>query len=127
LNSREWIYVKNHCVALLTIFKKGIAGESYNVGSGKNLKNLEIAKTLLKLLKNKKRQIKSKILFVKDRPGHDFRYALNSTKIRKKLGWKNDISIRKGLSNTVNWYLNNKNYYRNNNRKNFTKRFGVLK
>jgi len=127
LNSREWIYVKDHSVALLTIFKKGIIGESYNVGSGKNLKNLEIVKTLLNLFKKKKKTIKSKIQFVKDRPGHDFRYALNSTKIRKKLGWKNNISIQKGLSNTINWYLNNKNYYKNNNRKNFTKRFGILK
>jgi len=127
LNSREWIYVKDHSVALLTIFKKGIIGESYNVGSGKNLKNLEIVKTLLNLFKKKKKTIKSKIQFVKDRPGHDFRYALNSTKIRKKLGWKNNISIQKGLSNTINWYLNNKNYYKNNNRKNFIKRFGILK
>ena len=127
LNSREWIYVKDHSMALLTIFKKGIIGESYNVGSGKNLKNLEIVKTLLNLLKKEKKTIKSKIQFVKDRPGHDFRYALNSTKIRKKLGWKNNISIQKGLSNTINWYLNNKNYYKNNNRKNFIKRFGILK
>jgi len=127
LNSREWIYVKDHSAALLTIFKKGIIGESYNVGSGKNLKNLEIVKTLLNLFKKKKKTIKSKIQFVKDRPGHDFRYALNSTKIRKKLGWKNNISIQKGLSNTINWYLNNKNYYKNNNRKNFIKRFGILK
>ena len=127
LNSREWIYVKDHSVALLTIFKKGIIGESYNVGSGKNLKNLEIVKTLLNLFKKEKKTIKSKIQFVKDRPGHDFRYALNSTKIRKKLGWKNNISIQKGLSNTINWYLNNKNYYKNNNRKNFIKRFGILK
>ena len=114
-------------MALLTIFKKGIIGESYNVGSGKNLKNLEIVKTLLNLFKKEKKTIKSKIQFVKDRPGHDFRYALNSTKIRKKLGWKNNISIQKGLSNTINWYLNNKNYYKNNNRKNFIKRFGILK
>jgi len=127
LNSREWIYVKDHSMALLTIFKKGIIGESYNVGSGKNLKNLEIVKTLLNLFKKEKKTIKSKIQFVKDRPGHDFRYALNSTKIRKKLGWKNNISIQKGLSNTINWYLNNKNYYKNNNRKNFIKRFGILK
>ena len=127
LNSREWIYVKDHCMALLTIFKKGIIGESYNVGSGKNLKNLEIVKTLLNLFKKENKIIKSKIQFVKDRPGHDFRYALNSTKIRKKLGWKNNISIQKGLSNTINWYLNNKNYYKNNNRENFTKRFGILK
>ena len=127
LNSREWIYVKDHSMALLTIFKKGIIGESYNVGSGKNLKNLEIVKTLLNLFKKEKKTIKSKIQFVKDRPGHDFRYALNSTKIRKKLGWKNNISIQKGLSNTINWYLNNKNYYKNKNRKNFIKRFGILK
>ena len=87
LNSREWIFVDDHCEALYQIFKKGKIGESYNVGSNINLKNLNLVKNLLKIFKKKgfKFGKKVKIKFVKDRPGHDFRYSLNSTKIRKKL------------------------------------------
>ena len=83
-NSREWIYVMDHCEALLQIYKKGKIGEFYNIGSNKNLNNIQICKSLLSiskdiLLKNSK----AKINFVKDRPGHDLRYALNSNKIKK--------------------------------------------
>ena len=79
-NSREWIYVDDHCEALFKIFKKGKIGESYNVGSNINLDNLNIAKNILAIFKRKKFKIgkKVKIKFVKDRPGHDFRYSLNS-------------------------------------------------
>ncbi len=86
-NSREWIYVLDHCEALLKIFFKGKIGESYNVGSKQNIKNIDMAKKLLRIAKNKSLILKkkTKIKFVKDRPGHDFRYALNSNKILKKL------------------------------------------
>jgi len=129
LNTREWIYVEDHCEALLKIFKRGSVGESYNVGSGNNLKNIDIAKKLMKIFKSKFKEnsSKSKIMFVKDRPGHDFRYALNSKKIKMKLKWKNKTNIDKGLIKTINWYINNQNYYKNNNSINFTKRFGLLK
>ena len=84
-NSREWIYVKDHCEALIKVFLKGKIGEFYNIGSNKNLNNLEVTK---ELLKNSKKLVKIgnkvKINFVKDRPGHDIRYALNSNKIKKK-------------------------------------------
>ena len=88
-NSREWIYVEDHCRGLFTIYKKGYSGESYNIGTNFNVNNLNLTKLLLKIIKNKKINIgkKVKIKFVKDRPGHDFRYALNSKKIRKKLNW----------------------------------------
>ena len=85
LNSREWIYVMDHCDALYQIYKKGKFGEFYNIGSNKNLSNIQICKTLLNISKNfidKKSNVK--INFVKDRPGHDLRYALNSNKIKKK-------------------------------------------
>ena len=87
LNSREWIFVEDHCEALLKIFKKGKIGESYNVGSGINIKNINLIKLLLKIFKQKNFKIGKnvKIKFVKDRPGHDFRYALNSRKISKNL------------------------------------------
>ena len=89
-NSREWMHVQDHCEALLMIYKRGKIGENYNIGSGVNLKNIDIAKKLLKIAKNKSSKIsqKVKIKFIKDRPGHDFRYALNNKKIQKKLGWK---------------------------------------
>ena len=84
-NSREWLHVDDHCEALLTIFKKGKSGESYNVGSGINMENINLIKKIIKIFIEKKINIgkNSKIVFVKDRPGHDFRYALNSKKIFK--------------------------------------------
>ena len=87
-NSREWIYVEDHCKALIKIFKKGEIGNFYNIGSNKNLNNIQITKLLLKVA-SKILKIKSnvKIHFIKDRPGHDLRYALNSKKIKNKLNW----------------------------------------
>ena len=89
-NTREWIYVEDHCNGLFCIYKKGKAGESYNIGTNNNISNLNLTKLLLKIIKDKKVKIGKnvKIKFVKDRPGHDFRYALNSKKIRKNLKWK---------------------------------------
>jgi dTDP-glucose 4,6-dehydratase len=85
-NSREWIYVMDHCEALFEVFKKGKIGEFYNIGSNKNLNNIQICKSLLKISKNIiKNKSNIKINFVKDRPGHDIRYALNSNKIKKKI------------------------------------------
>ena len=110
-NSREWIYVEDHCLALIDIYKKGKKGESYNVGSGINLNNISIAKKILKIAKNRITvDKKTKIKFVKDRPGHDFRYALKSNKIKKKLKWKIKTNIDKGLFKTFNWYLTNKSF-----------------
>ena len=103
----------DHCEALLRIFFKGKIGESYNVGSNQNINNVNLTKKLLLIVKNKSLKInkKVKIIFVKDRPGHDFRYALNSNKILKKLGWKAKISLNKGLSQTFDWYINNKSFF----------------
>ena len=85
-NSREWIYVKDHCEALIKIFKLGKIGQTYNIGSNKNLNNIEICKSLLKVgKKNIEIGKKVKIKFIKDRPGHDKRYALDSSKLIKKL------------------------------------------
>ena len=126
-NSREWMHVQDHCEALLLIYSKGKIGESYNIGSGINLRNIEIAKKLLKLAKNKYPKInkKTKIKFVKDRPGHDIRYALNNKKILKKLGWKAKISLEIGLSQTFNWYLNNKNFFKSVSKKLYINRLGL--
>ena len=126
-NSREWMHVQDHCEALLLIFLKGKIGESYNIGTGINLKNLDIANKLLKIAKNKYSKIngKTKIKFVKDRPGHDIRYALNSRKIKKKLGWKAKIPLKKGLDQTFDWYLNNKNFFKSVSKRFYVNRLGL--
>jgi dTDP-glucose 4,6-dehydratase len=124
-NSREWIYVKDHCEALIKVYKKGKVGEFYNIGSNKNLNNLEVCKKLIstsKNLTNLKNNIK--INFVKDRPGHDIRYALNSNKIKKELNWRPKISFSKGIKLTFDWYYNNKRYYKSLSRKDILKRMG---
>ena len=124
-NSREWIYVKDHCEALIKVFLRGKIGEFYNIGSNKNLNNLEVTK---ELLKNSRKSIrlgnKVKINFVKDRPGHDIRYALNSNKIIKKLGWQPKTNFSKGIKLTLDWYLKNKSYYKSLSKKDINNRLG---
>ena len=126
-NSREWMHVQDHCEALLSIFLKGSLGESYNIGSGHNIKNIDLAKKLLKIAKKKSPKIgkKVKINFVKDRPGHDFRYALNNKKILKKLKWKSKISLDEGLSKTFEWYNYNRSFFSKTSKKQFDKRLGL--
>ncbi len=127
-NSREWIHVQDHCEALLRLYLKGKTGENYNIGSGKNLRNIDLVKKILKIFRSLGIKIgkKSKIKFVKDRPGHDFRYALNNKKILQKLKWKNKISFEDGLRNTVKWYLANKSFIKQIKRKKYEKRFGLI-
>ena len=124
-NSREWIFVKDHCEALFKILIKGKIGEFYNIGSNKNLNNLQVSKELINISKNKiKIGKKVKIIFVKDRPGHDVRYALNSNKIKKKLGWYPKTNFRQGINLTFDWYNKNKNYYKTLSKNDFVKRLG---
>ena len=126
-NSREWIYVKDHCEALLKIFKSGEIGETYNIGSNKNLNNIEICKNLLNVAKkNIKIGKKVKIKFIKDRPGHDKRYALDSSKLIKKLKWKPKTNFLDGINKAFIWYLGNKKYYRSLNKKDIVKRLGKI-
>ena len=107
------------------VFKKGKIGEFYNIGSNVNLTNLEVTKKILSISK-KKINIgkKVKIIFVKDRPGHDLRYALNSNKMKSKLKWTPKFSFEKGIIKTFSWYLNNQNYFKNFSKKDITKRLG---
>ena len=124
-NSREWIYVKDHCEALLKVFTKGKIGEFYNIGSNKNLNNLQVSKTLINTSKSMtKIGKKVKIIFVKDRPGHDVRYALNSNKIKLKLGWRPKTNFRQGIKLTFDWYFKNKKYYKSLSKKDIIKRLG---
>ena len=128
LNSREWIYVADHCEALIKIFQKGKIGSFYNIGSNINKTNIEVTKSLLKIArKNIKIGKNVKIKFIKDRPGHDVRYALNSRKIIKEIKWKPKININKGMNLTFNWYLNNMKYFTSVRNKDATKRIGLRK
>ena len=126
-NSREWIYVMDHCDALIKVYNKGKLGEFYNIGSNKNLNNLEVTKNLLNI---SKKIIKIgnnvKINFVKDRPGHDVRYALNSNKIKSKLGWYPKTKFSDGLRKTFEWYFKNKYYYNSLKKKDIVKRLGKI-
>ena len=126
-NSREWLHVRDHCEALFTLYLKGKPGENYNVGSGLNLTNIILVKKILKVSKILKIKIgkKVKITFVKDRPGHDFRYALNSKKIRTKLKWRPKVNFEKGLKETIRWYLINKSFVKKILKKNYNKRLGL--
>ena len=128
-NSREWIHVKDHCEALLKIFYKGKIGESYNVGSNQNITNIDIAKKLMQIMKKKSIVTGKnvKIKFVKDRPGHDMRYAINSNKLKEKLKWVPKTNFSNGLKKTFLWYLKNQNYYSKLNKKDITSRIGIKK
>ena len=124
-NSREWIYVQDHCEALLKVFLKGQKGEFYNIGSNKNLNNLEVSKELINVSKKIiKLGKKVKIQFVKDRPGHDLRYALNSNKIKNQLGWSPKTNFRQGIKLTFDWYNKNKGYYKSLRKKDILERLG---
>ncbi len=126
-NSREWIFVDDHCNALFRVFKKGKIGEFYNIGSNKNNSNLEITKKLLSIASDYVEIGNNvKIKYIKDRPGHDIRYALNSNKIYKNLLWKSSTNINEGLKKTFLWYKNNEQYFKSINKKFINKRYGKL-
>ena len=111
-NVREWIYVDDFCKAILKIFKNGKIGEKYNVGSNERTSNKNIIKIISKILNKYSNKENHNLIIkhVKDRPGHDFVYQINSSKIRKKLYWKNKYSLKEGLKKTILWYLNNKKW-----------------
>ena len=107
-NIRDWIYVKDNCKAIDLVMRKGKRGEIYNIGANNEKSNIEITKAILKIM-NKSEDI---IKYVEDRPGHDYRYALNNKKIRNELGWNPKISFYKGLRKTINWYQNNEKWWK---------------
>ena len=125
-NIREWIYVKDHCNALIKISNNGRVGENYNIGSGKVLNNIEITKKIIFLFKRKYENFlfKSYINFIKDRPGHDLRYCLDSTKIKTKLKIEIKSNLDKKIEETIDWYKNRfeNNFFKN---KNFKNRIGL--
>ncbi len=108
-NIRDWLYVNDHCVGINLVFSKGVSGETYNIGGKNEHNNLYIANTICQILdevKPKNSSYKNQIAFVKDRPGHDYRYAIDATKIEKELGWKAKENFETGIRKTVNWYIN---------------------
>lgn len=100
---RDWLHVKDHCIAIDTVFEKGRNGEVYNIGGNNEKANIEIVKLIIKALGKTENLIK----YVKDRPGHDRRYAIDNTKITTELGWKPSYTFEEGIKETIEWYLNN--------------------
>ena len=128
INEREWIYVKDHCEALLKIYQKGLVGNFYNIGSNEVLKNNVLIKNILSIAKkNILVGKKVRVIYVKDRPGHDIRYSLNSRKIIKTLKWKPKTELNDGLKKTFFWYQNNLNYFYTLSKKDIVKRLGLKK
>lgn len=106
-NVRDWLYVTDHCKAIDLVVRKGRVGEVYNIGGHNERTNLEVVKTILKALNKPESLIK----FVTDRPGHDRRYAIDPTKIETELGWKPEYTFDTGIVKTIEWYLNNKDWW----------------
>ena len=109
-NIRDWLYVKDHCVGIKKAIDTGKLGETYNIGGRNERENLYIAHTICKILDTlqpKGFSYKEQITFVTDRPGHDFRYAIDATKIENELGWKADENFESGIEKTIAWYLEN--------------------
>lgn len=106
INIRDWIHVKDHCFAIYEVMMKGKLGNIYNIGGDSEIRNIDLVKKILEILKKPD----SLITFVKDRPGHDLRYAINHNKITKELSWKPSINFEKGLRITIQWYLDNQEW-----------------
>lgn len=108
-NVRDWLYVEDHCKAIDLILENGRLGEVYNIGGHNEKTNLEVVKTVLKILGKSEDLIR----FVKDRPGHDMRYAIDPTKIRNELGWYPETTFEEGIKKTTQWYLENRSWWEN--------------
>ena len=125
-NIREWIHVEDHCSALIKISEQGILGDNYNIGSGIELNNIDIVKKIIYSFKEIDINLanKAKFIFIKDRPGHDLRYSLNSSKIKNKIKWDCKYNFDKEIKKIIIWYIDkfNKNFFKN---KNFINRIGL--
>jgi len=108
-NLRDWLFVEDHCEAIYSVLKSGESGKSYNISSNNEIDNLTIVKKILSIMGKSEDLIE----FVDDRPGHDFRYSMNSDKLRNELDWKPKIDFDEGIKNTINWYLSNPRWWNN--------------
>lgn len=115
--TRDWLFVKDHAVAIDLVFHQGKDRETYNIGGFNEWKNIDLVKVLCKLMDAKLRRAAGEseklITYVKDRPGHDKRYAIDATKINKELGWKPSVTFEEGLAQTIDWYLENEEWLKN--------------
>ena len=113
-NVRDWIYVEDHNRAVWLILQKGEAGQKYNIGGENELQNIELLQKLIELtageLHKDVTDVEKTIVHVKDRPGHDLRYAIDCTKIKTELGWQRKVSFDEGLHRTVSWYLSHRDW-----------------
>ena len=107
LNVRDWLYVDDHCKAIDLILENGKIGEVYNVGGHNEKANIDVVKTIIKAVGKDE----SLITYVKDRPGHDMRYAIDPSKIKKELGWFPETPFEEGIQKTITWYLDNKEWW----------------
>lgn len=105
-NVRDWLYVEDHCSAIWTVLKKGDEGRVYNIGGNSEKQNIEVVRAILRHL-DKSEEL---ITFVKDRPGHDFRYAIDASRIKTELGWEPSINFEDGLAKTIDWYIENEEW-----------------
>ena len=115
-NIRDWLYVDDHADALLLVLEKGQVGRSYNIGGENERTNLQIVQMICEILGRLQPRAQGPysdlIKFVKDRPGHDTRYSINPTRIRSELGWRPSLTVEEGLERTVQWYLNNQDWWK---------------
>jgi dTDP-glucose 4,6-dehydratase len=116
LYTRDWLFVKDHAVAIDLVFHQGKSGSTYNIGGFNEWKNIDLVKELCRQMDEKLGNApgtsEALITYVKDRPGHDRRYAIDATKINKELGWKPSVTFEEGLSQTIDWYLQNEEWLR---------------
>ena len=115
-NVRDWLYVLDHCDAIYTVLERGDIGQTYNVGGNNEIKNIDVIEAICDILdhlipKGNSESYKKLIRFVQDRPGHDFRYAIDASKLNSKLGWFPKESFESGLEKTIQWYINNKGWW----------------
>jgi dTDP-glucose 4,6-dehydratase len=115
-NVRDWLFVEDHARAIDVIFHKGSVGEKYNIGGFNEWKNIDLVLLLCRIMDKKLGRAEGTsanlITYVKDRPGHDLRYAIDASKLNKELGWKPSLQFEEGLEKTVDWYLNNEEWIR---------------
>jgi dTDP-glucose 4,6-dehydratase len=114
-NVRDWLYVEDHADALLLVLEKGALGRSYNIGGENERRNIDLVRTICAILDRKRPKAGSyadQITFVTDRPGHDARYAIDPSRIRKELGWRPSVTVEEGLERTVQWYLDNEAWWK---------------
>jgi len=115
--TRDWLYVVDHAIAIELLFRKGKIGETYNIGGFNEWKNIDLVKLLCKQMDSKLNRIdgtsEKLITYVKDRPGHDLRYAIDASKIKNELGWVPSVTFEEGLKKTIDWYLNNEDWLKN--------------